>query len=252
MPVTLAKDIAGEEIVISAADGVEIAGNFLVGKGTKACVLVLHGNGANRAGLSKVISMFHTAGHGVFAIDFRGHGNSAAVRTTAGFDERLDADAAFSIMKQKCVDRKLAIYGFSLGGAAALLGKAAQSADAVILDSVYTDIESAVSVRIKMNLGRLGDYIVTPALMRALELRTGLRREQMRPVDGAMKIKSPTLLLAGELDLRAPASGMRTMQSKIRAPTRFIFVPNADHGENAAQLGTKFDRTLLEFLDQIN
>ncbi len=240
----------GESLALQAADGIRLAATFLEGDGRKACVLVLHGNGTNRAGMTHIFRLLHDNGYGVFAIDFRGHGASDAVQTTAGYDERLDANVAFDTMRKKCPARKTAIYGFSLGGAAALLGTAAQRTDALILDAVYPDIESAVDVRVARALGPPGRWIVTPVLMKMLEWRTGIDRSRMRPVDAAAKITAPTLFLAGGADDRAPESGMRAMQSHMRGASAFIVVPGADHGANAATLGPEFNRRILGFLAQ--
>lgn len=247
-PVIMPADIAGQTLRMTTADNVHLAATFLPGRRTMACVLVLHGNGGNRSNLSDVILALKGAGYGVMTIDFRGHGESDATRTTAGYVERLDVDAAFAAMQAKCPKRKTAIYGFSLGGAAALLGSSAAHTDALVLEAVYTDIASAVAVRVRRAAGEAGNRIVTPVLMRALELRTGISRANMRPLDAASQVTAPVLLLAGGKDDRAPASGMREIQARLRGKTQLIVVPDADHGSIAARMGPHFAPTLLDFL----
>jgi uncharacterized protein len=246
--VELSPDIAGESLQLKTSDNVTLAGTFLAGNGTSACVLVLHGNGTSRAGVAHVMRMLQAAGYGVMAIDFRGHGASQATQSTAGYNERLDANAGFDAMRAKCPNRKTAIYGFSLGGAAALLGTAAERTDALVLDAVYSDIETAVSVRIKRVLGGVGNIIVTPVLMKALEIRTGIDRIKMRPVDAAARVTAPTLLLAGGADDRAPVSGSQAMQARMRGKTQLIVVPGADHGAISTMMGAEFNKTILAFL----
>jgi uncharacterized protein len=249
--VDLSPDITGESLVITTSDNIRLAGTFLAGNGTNACVLVLHGNGTSRAGVAHVMRMLQSAGYGVMAIDFRGHGASQPTQSTAGYDERLDANAGFDAMQAKCPNRKTAIYGFSLGGAAALLGTAAERTDALILDAVYSDIVTAVSVRINRVLGKVGDVIVTPVLMLALEIRTGIDPQEMRPVDAAVRVMAPTLLLAGGADDRAPVSGSQAMQARMRGKTQLIVVPGADHGAISFVMGAEFSKTILTFLEQL-
>jgi uncharacterized protein len=246
--VELLPDITGESLQLRTSDNVRLASTFLAGNGTSACVLVLHGNGTSRAGVAHVMRMLQSAGYGVMAIDFRGHGTSQATQSTAGYNERLDANAGFDAMQAKCPNRKTAIYGFSLGGAAALLGTAAERTDALVLDAVYSDIETAVSVRIKRVLGGVGNIIVTPVLMKALEIRTGIDRAKMRPVDAAARVTAPTLLLAGGSDDRAPVSGSQAMQARMRGKTQLIVVPGANHGAISNVMGAEFGKTILAFL----
>ena len=85
-------------------------------------MLLLHGVGASRQATAANAEWLASLGYATLAIDFRGHGGSSSEPRTFGFDEALDAHAAFAWLKRRQGDAPVAIIGISLGGAASLLG----------------------------------------------------------------------------------------------------------------------------------
>ena len=250
--VQLADDLKVVQLSFRAADSTKLAGSYLApSKANTGCVLLLHGNGGSRAQFVQQLRILQGAGFGALAIDFRGHGESGGTMTTAGGYEKLDADAAFDVLKQRCPNRKIGIYGFSLGGASALLGSAASRADAIILDAVYQDIHKAIFVRLNNALGSIGARIVTWPLLRMLELKTGLRMDDMDNAKAAARIRAPALLLIGGADWAAPENQMKAIGSALKSTDiSYIVVPHALHGANAAMLGKAYPPLLLGFFER--
>jgi uncharacterized protein len=241
--------LGAETISLKSADGLLIKGSFLPPRKLQSrCILFLHGNGGNRSQFRSQLSFLKAHGHGALAIDFRAHGESGGKLATAGGFEFQDADVAFDALKQRCGDRKIFVYGLSLGGAAALQGKAATKADGVILDAVYQDIEKAISVRLDHMLGLTGGKIFTPLLMQMLEWRTGIDRQKMDNVKAAQKVTAPMLLLIGGDDWQAPESQMMAIAKASHSKSvRTVVVPNAVHGANAHMLGKDYAPLILSF-----
>ena len=91
--------------------------------------------------------MLNAAGYPALTIDLQANGESPGQVTTEGYRESLDARAAVAWLRRRPGVRRVAIIGFSLGGAAALLGPDGPvAADALVLEAVYPTIEEAIAI----------------------------------------------------------------------------------------------------------
>ena len=86
----------------------------------------------------------------------------------------LDARAAVAFIRERLPRERIGAIGSSLGGAAALLGPAPLPVDALVLESVYPDIGSAIANRVRVVLGSTLGEIAAPAI--AWLLRSSCRR----------------------------------------------------------------------------
>jgi uncharacterized protein len=248
--VTFPSDLGAETVRFGSAEDVTIVASWMKNKHPRACALLGHGIGGDRSNMADIARMFKRHDIDVLVPDFRAHGDSIASYTTAGHLEAKDMDAAFGFLKSKCSKRKIIVYGFSMGGAAALLGSSAQNADMLILEAVYADIETAIRVRLRRDLGSFGETLVLPFLLKALELKTGISPANMRPMDSAQRVSAPTLILAGARDIRAPVTDANKIRASLKGTSRLIVVPDADHGDIAARLGVNFNATVMQFVDR--
>lgn len=109
-----------EDVWLTAADGVRLNGWFMPStRPSGQTVLLLHGNAGNISHRFEKYAIFHQLGWDVFALDYRGYGNSAGEPDEAGLYQ--DARAAHRYLtEQRGIDpRKLVVYGESLGVAVA-------------------------------------------------------------------------------------------------------------------------------------
>ena len=128
-----------EDVWLTAADGVRLNGWFMPGNHPSGLtVLLLHGNAGNISHRFEKYAIFHQLGLDVFALDYRGYGNSAGEPDETGL--YLDARTAYRyLVEQRGVDpHKLVVYGESLGVAVAvdLLGQVA--AAGLVLEEGFT------------------------------------------------------------------------------------------------------------------
>lgn len=106
-------------VTARAADGVPLAGVHVPASPEAVAFVLAHGftNDTGRPSTQTVIGQL--ARHGaVVALDFRGHGNSGG-RSSVGRDEVLDLDAAVRLARD-AGHQRVAVVGFSMGGAVAL------------------------------------------------------------------------------------------------------------------------------------
>jgi len=110
-----------EDVWLSTADGVKLNGWFMPSNQPSGMtVLLLHGNAGNISHRFEKYAIFHQMGLDIFALDYRGYGNSEGKPTEAGL--YLDARTAYRyLVEQRGLDpHKLLVYGESLGTAVAV------------------------------------------------------------------------------------------------------------------------------------
>jgi dienelactone hydrolase len=143
------------------------------------------------------------AGYWALVFDFQANGESPGEHYTSGYLESEDARAAVRYMHSKARVHRVGAVGFSLGGAAALLGPHGPlTVDAMVLEAVYPTIEEALANRIRLHL-RPSTGWLNALFTWQLRPRLGIGPEQLRPIKRIAKIECPVLIIAGEQDRRS-------------------------------------------------
>jgi pimeloyl-ACP methyl ester carboxylesterase len=120
--------LKAEELTLTTADGVKLAAWLIPSAtpqapaATAPAIVVLHGYPANKADLLPIAGALHSR-FTVLLVDFRSFGSSEGSATTLGFRERADLRAAVDALTQRGHTR-IGVFGYSLGGAVAILGAA--------------------------------------------------------------------------------------------------------------------------------
>ncbi len=187
------------------------------------------------------------AGYSLLLIDFRGHGASAEARTTYGGLESRDALAAVEFLRAALPRERVGVIGVSMGGAAALLGSAPLSVDALVLESVYPSIDDAVRDRMRAWLGRIGQAFA-PFVMRWILPRDGITAADLRPVDRIGEQTAPVFVLAGTADRYTPLSESRALFDRAGSPKAFWAVEGAGHVDLHAFAAAEYERRVGGFL----
>src|SRR3989304_2001206 len=134
-----------EDAQFSSSDGIKLKGWFIKGngKGRVPTVIICHGLGANRSDFTELAAGLSRNGYNTLLFDFRGHGENERKASSFGYLEQRDLLGAIRYVKErKDVDaEEIAVYGFSMGGAVAIL-TAAETSDikGVIADSSFTTL----------------------------------------------------------------------------------------------------------------
>ncbi len=124
----------------STFDGHDIPADYITlgGDKNRDTVIVVHGLGENRRQPIAIIEMFLDMGYNVLAYDQRASGENTAPYNTYGVLEHYDAVDYVKYVRSEIGDKKIILFGRSMGGATAamVLGEpeAAQEVSAVILD----------------------------------------------------------------------------------------------------------------------
>lgn len=215
-------------------------------EGSTGTVLLLHpAHGDRRAMLGRA-RLLIAAGYSVVLPDFQAHGESGGEVFTAGYLERLDVEALIGFVRSRAPATRIGILGWSLGGAAAVLAQP-RDVDALVLESVYPSIETAIDNRLAMRLGSLGPHL-SPLLTWQLAWRLDIPMDALRPIEEIGNLNCPVLLLAGEDDARTRLEDTRALFARAREPKTLVTFPGAAHVDLFAFDRKSFERAVLPFL----
>jgi len=204
---------------------------------TKRCILVCHGVSSNRGQFVGVAPFLHRAGFNVLIFDFRGHGTSDSHTTSFGWHESQDVRAACKYLQARGQSR-IALYGFSMGGAAVNLSFHPRHARepafdravrAVVVDSTFARLSPLVVQQMAF-LPRLLRPILAWALSWCSLYEVGVRTEQIAPVEVVARVSPrPLLIIHGDADKLVPLQQSRELFQAAREPRQRVVVHGAEH-----------------------
>ena len=243
------RDLGAESVGIDVPGGSTIRGWFAAGRPGGGAVLLLHPLRGNRTSMLSRARFLHADGRAVLLIDLQAHGESPGKRITFGGREAAGVQAAVAYLRSREPNERLAVLGWSLGGAAALLGPGSRSVDALILEAVYPTIEEAIADRLRIRLGGLGPRLA-PALTAQLPLWTGLSADELRPIDMIAGVPAPILVIAGEVDPRTTLAESRELFAAAQQPKELWIVPKAGHDDFHATHPREYESRVRAFLER--
>lgn len=186
--------------------------------GAAPIAAIFHGYSACKADLIGVGGAFHEMGCESILLDFYGSGESSGSATSFGYHEAEDIVA---LLEQLPEDRKVILYGLSMGGAAITRACADLGAkpDAIIIESVFPNFRETVAMRF-----RAMDLPATPAADLLIfwgGVDLGFWGYDHNPADYAGKIDIPALIFTGKHDARVPLKSVEIMSSNFASDARF-------------------------------
>jgi alpha-beta hydrolase superfamily lysophospholipase len=125
--------------LFKTADGKLLCGDFWMQPQPAPTIIVCHGYRISRSHLRPAVELEYSRGYNVFFFDFRGHGDSESVMTSAGNAEVRDLEAAIFVAgcQPETLPGRIIVHGFSMGAAVALLTPPHPDVIAIIADSPY-------------------------------------------------------------------------------------------------------------------
>jgi len=242
-----------EDAQFSSSDGIKLKGWFIKGngKGRVPTVIICHGLGANRSDFTELAAGLSRNGYNTLLFDFRGHGESERKASSFGYLEQRDLLGAIRYVKErKDVDaEEIAVYGFSMGGAVAIL-TAAETSDikGVIADSSFTTLREQGERLFS------GSFLPSSIFLRPItwmyELYFRLDAGKVAPIDRIHDI-SPrgVMIIGGGEDEQMPSSDAMRLFAAAGEPKELWLIPGAVHGGTVYMVGDEYRKRVLRFLD---
>lgn len=225
---------AAENVRIPSASGSILGGWWLAGtRPGGAAVVLMHGVRRSRLNMVKRAQVLHAHGFAVLLFDFQAHGESPGKHITFGRLEAMDAAAAVQWVRDRLPHERVGVIGVSLGGAATLLGAEPLPVDALVLESVFPDIDAALTNRLHRRFGPVWGPLVTPVLAPLLMLLMppilGVRPEALRPVEQIGSVTAPVLVASGTADRGTTLPETEALFRQAPEPKHLWTVQGAGH-----------------------
>ncbi len=214
--------VAAEEVLLRSADGVELVGWHAAPREGSPVLVYFQGNGGGLDLRAHRFRALTAQGVGLLALNYRGYGGSSGHPTETGL--LRDARAAYEFAAGRYGADRVVLWGESLGSGIAVATAAEHQVARLVLESPYTSIVD-----------------VAAAVYWYLPVRP-LVKDPFRANRWVGRVTAPVLVLQGARDEVIPIAIGRRLYDLIRAPKRFISLPNAGHNDHDEYGG--FDKAL--------
>jgi uncharacterized protein len=234
---------APEEHWLKTRDGLSLRAWYYPSR-NGAAVVALGGLGGALGDNLPQVDFLAEEGFGVLQIDSRACARPRAA-VTLGAKELYDAEAGLAFLLSRPEVVETDVYGFSMGGVAAIR-LAAQHPEiaAVVAEGGYFNLgDDFVEPDIRLNiLHRAFLYTIAASYW----LQTGMNPWEISPIDDLPEISPrPVFLIYGEGEA---ASGRAQAQfAAAREPKTLWIVPSGAHGTNYAASPGEFRHRVTEF-----
>ncbi len=248
-----------ESITLTSEDGVELQA-WLVepvegpgpeswmrwdGGAPRGTVLVFHGIGGDRPAHYQYL-LAH-AGYRAIAVDHRAHGRSGGEICSFGWYERLDVEAGVTYARERWPGEPLGALGLSMGAAAIACAPSARDFDAIVLESVYADVDSAYRTRMDLYF---------PAWVHPLawlsrqfvEVRLDASAEDLSPVDRLSEIDPSRLLMVRGADDELVSEGEYQRLRAAVPDAEWIVLEGRGHESFVPGAGQPYRQRVVSFL----
>ncbi len=200
---------AAQEIMLRTADGTNVIAWLVPPKANKPLVLYFHGNGGSLAHRVTRFRKLVDDGTGLLALSYRGYGGSEGSPSEDGLI--ADARAAHAFARERFPDRKIVLWGESLGTGVAVAIAAEQDVDAVILEAPFTSAADVASAA----------YPFVPVRL--------LMKDQFLSDVRIGKVRAPVLIMHGERDRIVPFRLGEQLFALANEPKQFVRFADGGH-----------------------
>jgi dipeptidyl aminopeptidase/acylaminoacyl peptidase len=244
------EELEHREVGFPSRDGLRLSGWLIPADEAQAVIVLCHGFPNNRSEMLPWARILHAAGFAVLMFDFRALGESEGKLCTIGAHEVLDLQGALDFLgaESKTREKKIGVFGLSMGGAVALMTAAQDDRiEAVAAHGAYATLDSAIAQRCRMVLGPLG---------KPIERMTKWWARKWVPTD-PMEISPesvvaaiaprPVLLFHGLRDRIIHPDDATRIHTQARDPKRLIALPRSYHVRVHPLEKPGYDDELLTF-----
>ena len=251
-----ANDLDSEfhEVAITTTDHISLSAWFIQPRsGNGSAVILLHGMGDNRLGMTGYAELLLRHGYTVLLPDARAHGGSGGELATYGLLEGNDIHQRFDWLLSQ--DHPPCVFGVGESmGAAQLLQSLRVGTQfcAVVAESSFSSFREIAYVRMGQPF-HLGPWpgrsflrpIVEVAFQRA-RWKYRLNMDAISPENSVVASKIPILLIHGQIDSNIPVQHAQRIHA-LNRNTVLWEVPNADHCGALSAAPQEFERRLLNW-----
>jgi dipeptidyl aminopeptidase/acylaminoacyl peptidase len=245
-----------EKVVFKSSDGLNLNGYFYPNPQAREAILICHGFHGAAADLHLPALTLQNQGYNILTFDFRSCGASEGRTTSGGFWEVKDVLGALAYLKSRPeIDPdNIGLYGFSMGGAAAIMATAlSPEVRALVTDSAFASLDDLVSSSFKHFFGVPRFPFATPALW-FTERFAKMDLRQVKPYQALQEMRLagrslPVLLIHGEQDHTVPVSQALKLYAAAPEPKQLWLVAGSGHVVAQHTDSTEYETRICDFFN---
>jgi fermentation-respiration switch protein FrsA (DUF1100 family) len=221
-----------EDQWITTEDGVKIHAWWVPSKDSDIVLVFFHGNAGNISHRLDNLRHLNAWGVSVLIFDYRGYGKSGGSISEKGLYADSRAALQAGLARAKASGSKLALFGRSLGGVAAVSVANKPEVQGVILESTFTNLGDMAKVHFPLpGLGALKK-----------------RFNSLGRIDG---VSAPKLFIHGNRDNIVPMELGRQLFEAAPEPKTWLELPGAGHNDTYDVGGRAYFQAIRDFLDHL-
>jgi fermentation-respiration switch protein FrsA (DUF1100 family) len=221
----------GEDVFLTTSDGVKIHGWWVPHPEAKVSILYFHGNAGHIGDRRGYIDDLRRLPANVFALDYRGYGQSEGSPNEEGLYR--DARAAYDWLAAKTPPERIVLLGKSLGGGPACEIAATSPVGGLIVQSAFTSAKDMAKR-------------VMPVFPARWFMRTNY--------DNLAKVRTiacPKLFIHGRRDDIVPFEMAERLFAAAAEPKENAWFDRGDHNGMIDANGAEYFETLRRFLAKL-
>lgn len=226
--------IEGEEVLLDS-EGVRIHAFYLPAarpRPTPRAILFLHGNAGNASHRLPNAAELAGLGADVLLLDYRGYGMSEGTPSESGAYADARAGLAHLVEARGIPERRIVLFGRSLGGAVAVDLARNRPLAGVILESTFTSVADVAR-------GLIGGPLAL------------LARGRFDSASKIGRVRAPLLFFHGDRDAIIDYALGRRLYALAPEPKQFETIVGADHNDTVEVGGRVYFDRIGRFLDEV-
>ena len=237
---------------IETSDGYTLGAWHIPATNANTLVILLHGYTAERSTLADDARALHSMAYDCLLLDFRGSGSSSGSYTTIGYDEAVDVQAAMAFAKESWPNRKIVLYGYSMGAVASLtaIERFGIQPDGLVLAATYDSM--LTTVRNRFNAMGVPSFPSAECLLFWAGVQHDFNAFTHNPADYASSVTCPTLVLHGSDDTRARLEEGQRLFDALPEPKQLHIFQNLGHVNLASARPDEWRPVVERFLGGIS
>lgn len=233
-------------------DEADCEGWYVPRPDASAIVVMLPGYSSSKDDLLPVARIFHDLSYAVWLIDFRGCGGSHGNVTTLGYLEAEDTAAAVAYARRTFEPRRVVVYGFSMGGVAALRAAAEGwiEPDAMIVEAPFDRLVTTIGNRFR-SMG-LPSFPSAQLMVFWGGVQHGYWGFSHNPSEYAQRVHCPVLVIGGENDPRSRPQNVRAVYDQLAGTKEFELFADTGHQSPAVTKPEAWKQAVTRFLASLD
>ena len=214
-----------EEVSFRTADGLALRGWWMGREDAARTIVTLAGHNGAKHHTVGIASALWARGANVLLFDNRARGESEGEMTSLGYFERLDAEAAVEYALSRSA-APLGLFGFSMGGAVALMTAARdERVGSVVADSAFASQRGLLGSKLRGVMGPL-----SPLAIRLMQRILPYELQAVAPIREVAGI-SPRgcMFVHGDADEVTDPNDSRALYEAAGEPKRLWILPGVGH-----------------------